>query len=74
MRRFMIVSFAVVALLTLSVSGAMAHPQDPPGEGDGVGGIPAAGPGHDGIQCAHEGGAPPFPVDLSAVFTCPANG
>ena len=74
MRRLVVVILATVALLALSVSGAMAHPQFPPGEGDGVGGIPAAGPGHSGIQCAHEAGAPPFPVDLSAVFTCPRAG
>lgn len=70
MRRLAIIVVSAVALLMLSVSGAVAHPQMPPGEGEGVGFIPAAGPGHGGIECAHEAGAPPFPI---SVAECPAN-
>lgn len=69
MKRLVIVILSVIALLMLSVSGAVAHPQFPPGEGDGVGFIPANQ--HHGIQCAHEAGAPPFPVPVPV--DCPAD-
>lgn len=71
MRRIVVVVLSTIALLALSISGAIAHPQSPPGEGDGVGFIPAAGPGHNGIQCAHVSGAPPFPAPVPGT-ECPA--
>lgn len=71
MKRFVTVIFAAIALLALSVSGSVAHEQVPPGQGDGVGFIPAAGPGHAGIQCANDAGAPPFPNPIP--LDCPAS-
>lgn len=69
MRQLVTIILATVALMALAVSGAVAHQQLPPGEGDGVGFIPAAGPGHAGIQCANDAGAPPFPNPIP--LECP---
>ena len=71
MRRLVVIVLATVALLALSVGAALAHEQSPPGEGDGVGFIPAAGQGHAGIQCANDAGAPPFPDAIP--LSCPAS-
>lgn len=72
MQRLVLVLLATVAVLAMSVSGALAHQQFPPGEGDGVGFIPAAPSGHAGIQCANDAGAPPFPNPIP--LSCPASG
>ncbi len=71
MRRLITILLITFAALALSVPGAMAHVQSPPGEGEGVGFIPANHHGHAGIQCAHEAGAPPFPAPVPV--DCPAN-
>lgn len=74
MRRLMTLLLVTFALLAFAAVGATAHPLDPPGEpNQAPAGLSPGGHGHDGLQCANEAGAPAFPVDLSAIFTCPAS-
>ena len=69
-RKLLAPLFAGLLALAMLAGPVAAHPQDPPGEGDGVGAVPAEGPGHAGIQCAHVAGAPPFPDGIDV--ECPA--
>lgn len=72
MRRLLIIVLSTVALLAFSVGAALAHPQSPPGEGDGVGALPVpAHQGHEGVECGAQAGAPAFPTTLPQ-FDCPA--
>lgn len=78
MRRTMTAGAATLAMLIAGAGGVLAHPMDPggaDGQGEGVGVVPAAGPGHSGIDCAAEAGSPTFPLtaeEIGLPVACPA--
>ena len=68
MKRLSAIILTTAVMLLFPAAAAFAHPQDPPGQGDGVGFIPAEQ--HHGIECGHRAGAPPFPSSVGDI--CPA--